>query len=383
MKELMFKTKNKLKHFFTTPSGKTFLNSLIAIGVGLLIGFSVMFVSKPLNSFRGFGRLLTGAFALGLQSVGNVFFEAAPLILTGLAFAFAARTGLFNIGGSGQFMIGGIAALYVANLVKLPIGLHFIACVIAAVLAGGLWGAISGALKSLFNVSEVISTIMLNYIGMYLSVILAKNPKVYDSGITAVSLIHPTANTPVLGLNKLFPYSNIDISIFIAIGAAILIAFILNKTTLGYQLKAVGYSVDGSKYAGISYKRNVVIAMFIAGSLAGLGAAMAYLAVKPVYFSVTTKIVNQGFDGLSVALLANNNPIGIIFSGIFISYLKSGASAMQLAGYDREIANIVIAAIIYMAALSSFFGMVYQKIKVSKALRKEEHQELESGEKNG
>lgn len=358
----------RTKSFFQTKSGMAFINSFIAIVAGLLVGFLVMLVTKPAKSFDGFGRLLTGGFALGLQSIGTVLQESTPIIMTGLAFAFAAKTGLFNIGGSGQFMVGGVAALYVANLVKLPMGIHFIVCVLAAMIAAGIWAGIAGLLKAFFNVSEVISTIMLNYIGMYLSVIMVLNPKVYDEKLTAISLNHPTANTPHLGLNKLFTGSNLDIAIIIVVLVAILIAFILNKTTLGYQLKAVGYSNSGSKYAGIPYKRNIVIAMFISGALAGLGAALAYLPTKPVYMRPLTTLVNYGFDGMSVSLLASNNPIGIIFSGIFISYIKAGAKPMQFAGFDKEIGNIVISVIIYMAALSSFFGMLLQKRKEKKKL---------------
>lgn len=354
---------NNYKKFRKTESHEKIINSLIAIGVGILIGFLIMVLIKPLNSLDGLWKLLTGGLALGRQSIGNVLQEAAPLIFTGLAFAFAAKTGLFNIGGSGQFMVGGIIGLYVAELMKLPPVIHFIVAVIASVLAAGIWGAIAGVLKAFFNVSEVISTIMLNYIGMYFAVMLASNPKVFNSSINAVDISHPTANTPILGLNKLFPYSYIDISIFIAVLIAILIWFVLNKTTTGYQLKAVGYSTDGSKYAGIPYKRNIILSMFIAGGLAGFGAAFAYLAKEPTSFEVATIIVSQGFDGLSVALIANNNPIGIIFSGVFVSYLKQGAGNIQLAGFNSELANIITAAIIYMSALSSFLGVLIKRIK--------------------
>ncbi|MCK9471317.1 MAG: ABC transporter permease [Bacilli bacterium] len=366
--EFSKKTWKSIKDFPSTKSGQSFQNSLIAIGVGLLVGFLVMFITKPARSIDGFGRLLSGGFSLGLQSVGTFLQDSTPIIMTGLAFAFASKTGLFNIGGSGQFMIGGVAALYVANLVTLPAGIHFIACVLAAVIAGAIWASIAGLLKAFFNVSEVISTIMLNYIGMYLMVILVLNPAVYDENITAINLLHPTANTPHWGLNKIFTGSNLDIGIIIVILMAILIWFVLNKTTLGYQLKAVGYSNTGSQAAGIPYKRNVVTAMSISGALAGLGAALAYLPTKPVYMRPITSLVSYGFDGMSVALLANNNPIGIIFSGIFVSYIKTAAKPMQLAGYDKEIGNIVIAVIIYMAAFSSFFGMLIKKRKEKKKL---------------
>jgi simple sugar transport system permease protein len=258
-------------------------------------------------------------------------------------------------------MVGGVFALYAANLVTLPTGIHFIFCILVAIVAAGIWGAIAGVLKAIFNVSEVISTIMLNYIGMHLSVMMVLNPLVYNKAITAINIDHPTANTPFFLLDKIFKGSYIDISIIMAIVICVLIAFILNKTTFGYQLKAVGNSSEGSKYAGIAYKRNVITTMFISGALAGLGGALTFLPANPAFFSSHEIVMSQGFDGMSVALIANSNPIGIIFSGLFISYLKSGTLSMQLAGYNREIGNIVISAIIYMSALSAFIGGVVKK----------------------
>jgi simple sugar transport system permease protein len=156
---------------------------------------------------------------------------------------------------------------------------------------------------------------------------------------------------------------------------AIIIMIILNRTTLGFQLKAVGHSVNGSKYAGINYRRNVIISMTIAGALSGLGAALAYLPIKPDYFSTATKIVDYGFDGISVSLMAQNNPIGIIFAGIFTSYIRAGAKSMQFAGYDLQIANVVISVIIYMIAISNFISIMVKKYKIR-------IQENEKGDEN-
>jgi len=198
------------------------LNSLLAIFAGLLVGYIVMlFVAQdmwtgewaPANAWQGLIKILTGG-AQSPQYLGNVLFKAAPLILVGLSVGFAFKTGLFNIGASGQFMVGGIAALYVANLITLPGPWHFILAVLAAIIAGAIWGFVPGFLKAHFNVNEVITTIMMNYIAMYLVYMLAYSPLVYDNLLTAVNPIFPTANIPRLGLDTLFPYSNIDMSIF-------------------------------------------------------------------------------------------------------------------------------------------------------------------------
>jgi simple sugar transport system permease protein len=331
------------------------LNSLISILFGLLVGFIIMLAVNPENAIGGLVKLMTGGSATS-QMLGNTFFKAAPLILAGLAVAFAFKTGLFNIGVSGQFMVAGAAALYVANLVTLPAPWHWMLAVLAAAVAGAIWAGIPGLLKAFFNVNEVIASIMMNYIGMYLCFILASNAAVYDPSITAINAYYPTANTPTLGLGTLFPGSYIDFGIILAIMVAVIIWFILKKTTLGYQLKAVGYSISGSKYSGINYRRNVIVSMMISGALAGLGAAIAYLAIKPDYIRVAI-----GFEGISVALIAQSNPLGIIFSGIFISYIKQGALTMQLLGYDKQITSIVVAVIIYMIGISSFLGAYIKK----------------------
>ncbi len=345
-----------------------FLNSFLAIIVGIVVGYIVMFATArnmftnewdPNLARGGLKQLLLGG-SQSLQYFGNVLFKAAPLILVGLSVGFAFKTGLFNIGASGQFMIGGIAALYVANLVTMPAPWHFILAVLAGIIAGALWGFLPGLLKAQFNVNEVITTIMMNYIAMYTTLILAYDPLVYDNSLTAVNAVFPTAHIPRLGLGELFPRSNIDISIIIAILVAVLIWFILRKTTLGYQLKAVGHSTEGARYAGINYKKSVITSMMIAGGLAGFAAAMNYLPFKPDYFRPVEQINLVGFEGISIALIAQSNPLGIIFSGILISYIKQGALSMQLFGFDKEITNIVVSVIIYMIAISAYLGQLIQ-----------------------
>ncbi len=359
--------KRLLQRVKKTLISPTILNMFLAIGTGLLVGFILMFViaERKLDSVSGLSQLLFG----GVEStrmIGNVLFSAAPLILVGLSVAFAFKTGLFNIGASGQFMVGGIAALYVANLLSLPPFIHFVVAVLAAVSAGALWGFVPGLLKARFNVNEVITTIMMNYIAGYSSAIAASYPKVYDEGITAINISFPTAEIPKFGLDALFPGSYIDISIVIAIVTSVLIWVVLKKTTFGYEIQAVGASQSGSKYAGINVGKNVILSMMIAGGIAGLAAGMNYLPHDPDYLRTYTAIHPMGFEGISIALIANSNPIGIIFSGIFISHLKKGALSMQFFGYSKEIATIVMSVIIYMIAISSFIGHYFQDRRIKK-----------------
>ena len=267
-------------------------------------------------------------------------------------------------------MIGGAAALYVANLVTAPVGIHFILAMLASIIAGGIWGFIPGFLKSKFNVNEVITTIMMNYIAMYTVIMLVYNPAVYSSGITAINNVFPTAAIPRFGLDRLFPGSYIDMSIIIAIGVAILVWFVLKKTTLGYQLTSVGLSKEGSKYAGINVKRNIIVSMVISGALAGLAAAMNYLPFNPDVLRPDQKISMVGFEGISIALIAQSNPIGIIFSGIFISLIKKGSLFMQFYGFTKEISGIIVAVIIYMIAISSFIGNSLKSRRIKREILK-------------
>lgn len=377
-KEEKQKEKFDFKEFVTkvhkSPTYKSFKVAVISILIGILLGFLIMVITKPSSSLEGLKRLFIGGFR-SKRSIGDVLADAVPIMLTGLAFAFASKTGLFNIGASGQFIVGAVFALYAARLLTLPPVIHWLVCVLAGVLAGAIWGAIPGILKAFFNVSEVIGTIMMNYIGIYLVSIMAVYPPVFDSLYNRIAINHPTAWTPVIGLDKIFGGSKIDIGIFIAIIVAILIFFILKKTTLGYQLKAVGYSSTASKAAGINNKKNIITSMAIAGGLAGLGGVFAYLAKSPLFLSGMSSVPPQGFEGMSVALLANSHPIGIIFTSVFISYLKNSAETLQIVGYNREIASVIIASIIFMAALSKIISIVLDKGFFKKLFKKKPKEE--------
>ena len=356
-------------------------SSLICIFFGLVVGFILMVVlawitltqegesvtlSGLMNSVmeQGLTPMLSG----GFYSKSNMFgagvrtelLKTAPLILTGLSVAFAFKTGLFNIGAAGQYTVGAFGALMFAILFQWP----WWACLIMAALFGALWGAIPGIFKAYLNVNEVITSIMFNWIGLY-----GVNTIMYNKGTSAMfnlktsktyelaaDSIMPTFNVNVDGAQYFSPRREPSIAIFIAIAVAIVIWIILKKTTFGYELKACGHNKDAAKYAGINEKKNIVLAMVIAGALAGLGAGLYYLTNTKQWEPMnSTALPADGFNGISVALLASSNPLGTIFSALFISHITLGGTFMTAKLFPQEVADIVSGVVIYLCAFSMIF----------------------------
>ena len=216
----------KIKNLFKGEGFVNFNSSILAIVCGLLFGLIILLISNPSQAFGGFMMIIQGGFTDGMQGFGQVLYMATPLIMTGLSVGFAFKTGLFNIGASGQFTAGAFAAVYVG------VKFTFLPALLAAILAGALWGMVPGLLKAFFNVNEVISSIMMNYIGMYLTNMLIQNP-VYDQVKNQSMAVAEGANLPKGGLDKLFPGASINGGILIAIGCVILIYILLNKTIFG------------------------------------------------------------------------------------------------------------------------------------------------------
>lgn len=363
--------KNKFKNLTQSAGFFSFASSIMAIGCGLLFGLIILLISNPTQAFNGFSMILMGGFTDGIKGIGDVLYYATPIIMTGLAVGFAFKTGLFNIGASGQFTMGAFAAIYVGiKWTFLPDGIHWLVALIMALIAGALWGAVPGLLKAFFNVNEVISAIMMNYIGMYLVNWLVQNT-VYDSLKNQSLPVADSANLPKAGLDVIFPGTNITIGILIVILCVIIIHIILNKTTFGYELKACGHNADASKYAGINAKRNIVLSMMISGALAGLGGALLYLAGSGKYLQVLDVIAPEGFSGISVALLGLSNPIGIFFAGLFIGHITVGGYNMQLFDFVSEAIDIIIAAIVYCGALSLLFKTILAKFTAKRAKKAE------------
>lgn len=320
-----------------------FLASFFAILVGLLFGLIILLLTNPSQALGGFKTILLGGFAGGLKGIGQVFYFATPIILTGLSVGFAFKTGLFNIGASGQFIVGAYAAVVVGvRFTFLPPSIHWIVALLASIIAGGLWALLPGILKAFSNVNEVISTIMMNYIGMYLVNYMVV-ATCFDSLRNQSLPVSAGAVIPKFGLDKLFPQSSINGGILVAILAVITMHILLNKTATGFELKACGFNRDASRYSGINEKHNIILAMVIAGALAGLGGGLLYLAGSGKFIEVKDVIAVEGFNGIPVALLGLSNPIGVLLSGIFISYITVGGFYMQLYDFVPEIIDIIIA----------------------------------------
>lgn len=353
--------------FGTLTLNVDLLSALMAIVVGMLFGFVIMLISNPSQALDGFAAIIISPLAGGSRSMGQVLYFATPLILTGLGVGFAFKTGLFNIGASGQFTMGGYAAIMVGVYGGSLGSVHWIVGLLAATIAGAIWAFIPGFLKAYANVHEVISSIMMNYIGMYLVNYLVRTT-CYNSYKNESLAVLPSADIPNMGLNYLFPGSFVNGGFLIALAAVAVIYVVLQKTTFGYELKAVGYNKDAAKYAGINEKKSIVYSMMISGALCGLGGGLIYLAGTGKQYTVVDMLANEGFNGIVVALLGLSNPIGVALAAIFIGYITVGGFNMQLYDFVPEIINIITATIIYSAACSLLFKGLFYKIAKKKGI---------------
>ncbi len=348
------KNKNFQKSFIS------FASSLMAIISGLLFGLIILLLSNSKEAMPAFGIILQGGFRNGISSISQTVNFAVPIIMTGLAVGFAFRTGLFNIGAAGQFTVGSFVAVLVGvGCTFLPPVIHFFAALILAGIAGGIWGFIPGILKAFANVNEVISSIMTNYIGIFFVNMMIPKLKLYDQLKNQTLPIAKSARTPRLFFDNIFPPdTNLDMGLIIVIVAVIAVYIIIEKTTFGFELKACGMNKDASRYAGIDDKKNIILSMVIAGTLAGLGGALMYLGHTGKYMQVLDVIAAEGFSGISVALLGVSNPIGILFAGIFIAHITIGGYNIQILNFTPEIIDMIVAAIIYCGAFSPVFKRI-------------------------
>jgi len=358
------KDRFNLKSITKSKGFSSFTAALMAIFLGLVFGFIIMLIADPGSAVAGFRYIVVG----GLRRVGDVFYFATPILMTGLAVGFAFRMGLFNIGASGQYTMGMFFALYVGFMWDLPGSTHWIVAVIAGMVGGMIFGFIPGIFKALLNVNEVITSIMFNYIGMYfVDMMIQKNSAMYVSEMTRTKYLPETAQLPSLGVAG----SNVSVGIILAILIAIVLYIILEKTTFGYELKATGFNKYAAEYAGMQGKRNIILTMVIAGGMAGLGGAFAIMAPSQIAGSSMTYepiniIAANGFTGIAVSLLGNSHPLGIIFSATFISHIQRGGTLASLVGYKPEIIDIVIAVIIYFSAFAMIMNTSIKKFLIEK-----------------
>lgn len=336
--------------------------SILAIILGLLTGALLMLAINS-NPIEGFTYLFQGGLK-NIERIGNTIATATPLILTGLSVAFAFRTGLFNIGAAGQMLFGGFCATAVGLTVNAPRPLLLVLMIVAGILGGAAVAIIPGILKAKFNVHEVVSTIMMNWTVFWFVYYMI--PKYFKGQYETESRpLKDTALFKLDWLSDLFEGSYINLGIILAIVAIILIGFILNKTTLGYELKAVGFNRHAAEYAGIPVNKNIVLSMMIAGGLAGLAGAIEYAGnTNIIQIGV---LPNQGFDGIAVSLLGANSPIGVLFAALFFGLLYTGSGFMSaMTEIPPEIANTIMATIIYFAATSIIIERLINKMKLKK-----------------
>ena len=386
--------KNRLTELYGKDSTQKLLASLISILIGLAVGAVVIIVVGLLKNTIGikgvwdgvrlifFGIFSTGREAGKLtwgynsQSLGNMLFRAMPLVMTGLSVALANKTGLFNIGAPGQYLMGTMATLMIALGIPagtLPAWLIWLLAFLGGMVAGAIWGAIPGALKAFLNINEVLACIMTNWVAANVvtwafdasnfknMVEGTKTGYVYKTtyGLTQVDgawtyVEGLGVSTPKMGLNLLFPNSQVNGGILIAALMAVGVYILMNKTTLGYELKACGSNRHAARYAGINDKRNIVLSMAIAGALSAAGAALYWLSGNTEFYWNTSQALPAiGFNGIPVALLAVNNPIAVIFSAIFMAMLNIvGNTLSGLTAYNEYITDVIIAVIVYLSAFS-------------------------------
>ena len=363
---------------------RSVIASLICILGGLLVGFIVLVLLAAFaedipfrEAFSGIVTVLGGPFSAGsvndvLFQMGNMLFQSTPLIMTGLSVALAFKTGLFNIGAPGQYLMGAMGAMLVAlgiPTTAVPAWIVWFLALLTGTLLGILWGAIPGFFKARFNVNEVIVCIMTNWIAANLVswVFKAFGDQFINVAETKMSFLRKTVSngvsTATFGLDKLFAGSYMDISIFIASLIAVVLFVVMNKTTFGYELKACGFNKNASKYAGMNEKRNIVLSMAIAGGLAACGAALWCLNGSQDFKWETYQTLSaDGFNGIPAALLASNNPIGVIFSAVFLRHLSVGGSNLaSQTSFNEYVSQLIVAVIIYFAGFSKLIKDVLKK----------------------
>lgn len=335
---------------------------LIAIAFGFLAGAVIMLLSGN-NPITGYTALIQGVIG-DRYYFGETLQRMTPLIFSGLAVAFAFRTGLLNIGVEGQLIVGWLAAVYVGVAMDAPMIVHLPLAILAGAIAGGLWGFVPGILKARFQVHEVIVTIMMNYVALHVSNSIIRTYLLASGQRT--DFINSSASLESDFLSSLTDFSRLHWGFFIAIAAAVFMWFYLWKTSKGFELRAVGYNKHASSYAGMSVNTNIVLSMVISGAFAGIGGAMVGLGTYQ-YANILPSFTNLGFDGIAVALLGASTSIGIILSAFLFGGLKEGASNMQAAaGVAPELVEIIIALIIFFVASSYLIRWIMTRLQSNK-----------------
>lgn len=352
---------------------------LLSVLFGFIVGAIVLAITGY-NPAAAFKALFMGIFSKPKYFV-NTLIKSTPIILTGLSVAFAFKTGLFNIGAEGQYIVGTIVAAVLGYKLNLPAPLQIFIVVVAAVAAAALWGGIVGFLKGRFGIHEVITSIMLNWIALYLNNFVITLPGLKKPNAEATYEVHLSTYTTVLqnwktsdngiawlkehpAIADVLLRTNLNYGFLVAVVAVFVVSFFLYRTTKGFELRSVGFNKDAAEFAGINVNKNIIMSMVIAGAIAGLAGALQITGSDPHRISTLAAFENYGFNGLSVALIANSSPVGCLFAGLLFGGLLYGGSSIQSdVGAPSEIINIMIGTIVFFVSLATIFPIIANKLK--------------------
>ncbi len=360
---------------------QSLLASVICIILGLLVGYLVLLIINPAGAWDAIVAIMKNFMyyptaAAAKKYLGSTLVKTAPLLMCSLSVLFAYKVGLFNIGAAGQYVAGAGACLYCALGLDMP----WYVCVLAAVLAAALVGGISGVLKAYCNVNEVISCIMLNWIGLYsVNMLLAKVKDPSSPYTVNLSSGNPGALIPTMGLDKIFSKNQyVTIAIPLSVVMAVLVWVVLEKTRFGYELKATGMNKNAAKYCGMHEKTNIILTMIISGGLAGMGAAFYFLSGMEQWMVQQTSVPGMGFNGIAAAFLGGLHPIGTVFASYFIQHITSGGAYVDKTVYCAQISEFISAIIIYLCGFVFFF-----KLWLNRMLDKRDEKKAVEGQKGG
>ena len=363
------------KNILKSSALQSLIASLLCIVMGMLIGYIVLLFINPTGAWDAIMEVIKNFMhyskhALRLKNFGNTLVKTAPLLMCSLSVLFAYKVGLFNIGAAGQYVVGVCASLYAA----LAWGWSWLPCMLLAIAAGAVYGAIVGVLKAYCNVNEVISGIMLNWIGLYGTNMILTNVKETTSPYTFhIKDKAVQALLPNIGLEKLFNNNTyVTIAIPLSVILAIVIAVVLDKTKFGYELKATGNNKNAAKYCGMAEKQNIILTLVISGALAALGGALLYLTDYEQWQCTASSVPGMGFNGIAAAILGGLNPIGTIFSSYFIQHITTGGAYVDKTMYCSQISDLISSLIIYLCGFVLFI-----KYAINSSIAKHEEKQAQ------
>lgn len=352
------------RNLLRSTAVQSLIASLLCIVLGLFIGYIVLLFINPAGAGKAILDVVKNFMTYNrpqaqMKYFGNTLVKTAPLLMCALSVLFAYKVGLFNIGAAGQYVAGSCACLYAA----LAWNWHWLPCMLLAIAAGAVFGAIVGLLKAYCNVNEVISGIMLNWIGLYTTNMLLSAVKEETSPYTLQMMSYgQNAILPSLGLNTLFGgHKYITVAIPLSVLLAVVIWVVLEKTRFGYELKATGFNKNAAKYCGMAEKRNIILTLMISGGLAALGASLLYQTGYEQWQTTHSSIPAMGFNGIAATFLGGLNPIGTIFASFFIQHITSGGAYVDKSMYCSQISDLISSLIIYLCGFVLFLKLMMSR----------------------